>query len=56
MYFLADHPFIFMLQTDSAILFNGKCTTPVSGDENIAPKGIPVKEPESHHIFVNLDE
>lgn len=53
-YFLADHPFIFMLKANTAIIFGGRCTKPVSGDGNIAPKGVPVKDPDSHSIFIRL--
>lgn len=53
-YFLADHPFIILLQHKTNILFHGKVSHPVSGDANIAPRGEPVKDPFSHIINITL--
>lgn len=53
-YLLADHPFIFMLNQGSNVLFHGRISHPISGDGNIAPKGEPMKDPFSHIIHIKL--
>ncbi|KAK9888536.1 hypothetical protein WA026_000782 [Henosepilachna vigintioctopunctata] len=46
-YFLADHPFLFVLKCGPTVMFEGKCLQPVSGDDIVAPIGKPVEDPHS---------
>lgn len=54
-YFLVDHPFIIILESEDTILFTGRIEKPVSGDNVKAPVGVPVTDPFSHNIYIKLD-